>query len=133
MTNEIKIVVSPGELLDRICITEIRLSHLSDPEKASKVHGEVMALRGAWESSGIAQSHLQAEAMELWRGLWSVNRLGWDLEDTVRSLEANKDFGPIYVESCRAIHRNNDQRSATRRAINDLLGSDALEEKLHNK
>lgn len=129
--QDLKITVSPGELVDRISIAEIRMSRLTDPDKVMKVHAEVLELRKVWEDAGYGYSHLGPEVMKLWRELWDINLRGWDLEDKVRHLESISAFGTLYLEACQAIHRNNDQRSATKRAINDLVGSEAFEQKIH--
>ena len=131
MTSELTVKVSPGELVDRISISELRVSRLTDPDKVVKVHAECMELRRTWEDSGIPYGHLGPEIMRLWRELHDINLKGWGLEDRVRAMESIGDYGTVYIESCRAIHRNNDQRSATKRAINDLVGSEAVEEKIH--
>ena len=125
--------VSPAEILDRIAILEIRLSRLTDPDKVSKVHRELMAVRDAWNDSGLGYGPEAAEIMRLWRELWEVNFRGWVLEDKVREMEGvMTEFSwGLYVEKCRGIHSNNDERSRLKRAINDLLGSDMLEEKIH--
>lgn len=130
--SELLIPVSPGELLDRISILEIRLSRLTDPDKVSKVHAEVMRLRDVWYESGIGLSHLGNDIARLWFELGECNSVGWNLEDRVRHLESKGETGPSYIEACQAIHRNNDRRSGLKRAINDLVGSEMLEEKLHS-
>jgi hypothetical protein len=53
----------------------------------------------------------------------------WDIEDAIRDCERNGDFGERFVELARSVYRTNDQRAATKRAINELLGSTILEEK----
>ena len=130
--TDLMIPVSPGELLDLISILEIRIARLTDPEKVMRVHPELRALTKVWEASGMPQSHLAQDIGALWRELWECNRIGWDLESKVRKLESQEAFGTAYIESCRAIHRNNDKRSGLKRAINDLVGSEMFEEKTHS-
>ena len=126
--------VSPGELLDRICILEIRLAHLTDPEKVSQVHRELMSVRDAWNDFCPRPT---AQVVIMWRDLHRVLSRGWELENLVRDLERRDiptlvlPFGTAYVEFCREIHRNNDERSKLKRELNELLGSDMLEEKIH--
>jgi hypothetical protein len=134
-TKPILIEVSPGELLDRISIAEIRLSRLDDPDKAMKVHAEIRALREVWDDSAIQYSPLGPEVMRLWKELWTCNMTGWTLEDRVRKIESTETELPFnkdaYIGFCSGIHQNNDRRSGLKRAINDLVGSEMFEEKLH--
>jgi hypothetical protein len=51
------------------------------------------------------------------------------IEDDIRECERAKDFGPRFVELARAVYFTNDARATTKRKINDLLGSELVEEK----
>ena len=53
----------------------------------------------------------------------------WEIEDGVRECERRQDFGEQFVELARSVYRTNDRRAALKRRINELLGSNLLEEK----
>jgi hypothetical protein len=61
-----------------------------------------------------------------------VNMQLWDLEETVRQLEKNQDFGPLFISSARAIYAGNDERARIKRDINIRSGSVILEVKSHS-
>jgi hypothetical protein len=60
-----------------------------------------------------------------------VNEKLWDIEDEVRLLERDWDFGARFIEVARSVYHENDQRAAIKRKINALLGWDRQEEKQH--
>ena len=53
----------------------------------------------------------------------------WDVEEGKRDGERRGDFGPAFLELARRVYRENDRRAAIKRRINDLLGSEIVEEK----
>lgn len=67
--------------------------------------------------------------MEMQTRLENVNGRIWNLEDTIRDCERNKDFGELFLETARAIYRTNDERAAIKKEINLHLGSQIVEEK----
>ena len=58
-----------------------------------------------------------------------INERLWEIEDDIRDCERNRDFGDRFVELARAVYRTNDRRAAAKRSVNDLLGSELVEEK----
>ena len=60
-----------------------------------------------------------------------VNAALWRIEDDIRAKEAASDFGAGFVELARSVYLTNDERSAIKRRINDLLRSELVEEKFH--
>ena len=61
--------------------------------------------------------------------LAAINHRLWDIEDAIRQKEATHTFDAAFIELARAVYRSNDERSRIKRAINDLLESDLIEEK----
>ena len=49
--DNILVPVSPGELLDKITILEIKSERISDPEKVANVRVELELLRGTWSEA----------------------------------------------------------------------------------
>jgi hypothetical protein len=123
----VTIPVSWGELLDKITILRIKKERLADPEKRRNVLRELTILEKAWQARRPAPGEL-AELMEQ---LHSVNETLWDIEDEIRDCERRRDFGDRFVELARQVYRTNDRRASLKYRINDLLGSDIIEEKAY--
>ena len=119
------IEVSPGEVVDRLTILEIRLERVADPEKRHNVQSEYEAVMRAF-AAAIPQSD---RLVAMRTGLKEVNATLWEIEDNIRDHERRQDFGPAFVELARSVYRNNDRRSALKRQINEFLGSAWTEEK----
>jgi hypothetical protein len=70
-----------------------------------------------------------ADLVALRSELKGVNLKLWDIEDKIRELERQKDFGSDFIETARSVYIQNDQRAALKKQINQLLGSELTEEK----
>ncbi|WP_270938782.1 DUF6165 family protein [Falsiroseomonas oryzae] len=121
----IDIPASPGEVLDKLTILEIKLDRIADATKRENVAREHAALTAAWDAAvgdRPALAPLRAE-------LRAVNERLWDVEDELREHERRGAFDAAFVELARAVYRTNDRRAALKRQVNDLLGSTLREEK----
>ena len=125
MTKPIPVPISPGELLDKISILDIKFERIDDQSKRANVEREFDMLTGLWH----AESAESAEITGMRAELKSLNEKLWDIEDAIRDCEREGDFGPRFVELARSVYRTNDQRAALKRRINEVLGSTILEEK----
>ena len=117
--------VSWGEVIDKITILEIKSERLTDARKIANVRKELDLLRAIREREFPGHANLAALAQKL----KSVNETLWTVEDEIRDCERNKDFGPAFIKLARHVYHANDERAALKRQINDLLGSDLVEEK----
>ena len=124
-TGIIMVEISPGELIDKITILEIKLERIKDATKSANVRTEWQVLTNARDETIEASPDLDRLTAELKQ----VNESLWEIEDDIRECERNKDYGPKFVDLARGVYVNNDQRSRIKRAINDLLGSRLIEEK----
>ena len=116
--------LSWGELIDKITILEIKRERIDLPEAHAHVLHEHRLL------SGIGALALQIEAVRLLSDdLRRVNATLWDVEEAIRDAEAMGDFGPEFVRLAQSVYKTNDLRAALKRRINDLLGSQLVEEK----
>jgi hypothetical protein len=120
----ILIPVSPGELVDKITILRVKAERI-DPAKLPNVRRELEALEAVAREQLPDSPELAALSAEL----QAVNAALWDVEDGKRDGERRQDFGPAFVELARRVYRENDHRAAIKRRINDLLGSEIVEEK----
>ena len=123
--NAIVIEVSPGELIDRLTILEIKSSRIKDPEKLRNVRHELTLYRTIRSSQLPADGRLS----DLEGNLRAINEALWDIEDGIRACEARQDFGARFIDLARAVYRENDRRATIKREINLLLGSTIIEEK----
>lgn len=118
--------VSWGELLDKITILEIKAERITDPAARANVGRELQLLRQV-AAPVMAQPGLAPLLDDLRR----VNAALWRIEDDIRACEAASDFGAGFIELARSVYLTNDERSAIKRRINDLLRSELIEEKYH--
>jgi hypothetical protein len=125
MTKTLSVPVSPGELLDKISILEIKSERIGDPDKRHNVERELDLLTGLWHATALETADVTARRTELKQ----INESLWDIEDAIRDCERNGDFGDRFVELARAVYRTNDRRAEVKREINHLLGSNIIEEK----
>ncbi len=120
-----KIEVSNGEIIDKLTIIKIKLEKIRDPEKRKNLEKEYQVLNEA------ATSILDNKKNPLYRQLKEVNLKLWDIEDRIRELERNKDFGEVFIRTARSVYHQNDLRAGLKRQINERTGSDLTEEKLY--
>jgi hypothetical protein len=125
--GSVLIEASPGEVVDKITILEIKSERITDPGKLESVRRELDALRLARDRAIAPRESL----LELSAELRSVNETIWKVEDEIRICERQGDFGPRFIELARSVYKNNDQRAALKRRINEQLGSRIVEVKSH--
>lgn len=121
----ISVEISPGELFDKLSILEIKLQRISDPEKLAHVRAELDAL----EKSRRREIVLSTVLDRLRAELSVVNETLWDVEDRLRVLERDRNFGEEFVALARSVYLTNDRRAAIKREINLMLDSDIAEAK----
>ncbi len=122
---EIKVPVSPGELLDKITILRIKSQRMSDPGKLRNVRLELEQLQDTWSESPYSAADLDGDV----NALLAVNERLWVIEDDIRDKERAKTFDADFVRLARAVYVENDERAAIKRRINLKLGSTIVEEK----
>ena len=123
----IPVEVSPGELLDKITILQIKAERMTDATKLHNVRVELAALTSAAEESLPPSEEVSA----LSNDLKAVNEVIWDVEDALRSREREQRFDAEFVELARSVYRNNDTRAIIKRRINEIYSSHYVEEKEH--
>jgi len=117
--------VSAGELLDKLTILEIKAERITDAEKRANVAHEKRLLETVWQDSQLETD----EVVRLRDQLKTVNEQLWDIEDGIRDEERAGRFGDRFIELARSVYITNDERAALKKAINQALGSDIVEEK----
>ncbi len=125
LSINISVPIAPGELIDKITILEIKLERISAQTKLVNIKKELDVLTSAYNESIPISDKLK----QLMNELKSVNEDLWDIEDDIRSCERIEDFGDSFIKLARSVYITNDKRMGIKRAINDLLGSEIVEEK----
>jgi len=127
--TDIKVPVSPGELLDKITILRIKSQRMTDAAKLANVRLELDALQDTWARSAYARADIDAEVS----ALLAVNERLWVIEDDIRDQERAQNFGAEFIRLARAVYVENDERAAIKRRINLKLGSSIVEEKSYRE
>ncbi len=125
MSVNISVDVSPGELIDKITILEIKLERIKDEAKLANVRVEYDTLTVSRDEAIPSSQELDV----LTDRLKKINETLWEIEDDIRDQERAKDFGETFIKLARAVYFTNDDRSNVKRDINTLLGSKLVEEK----
>ncbi len=121
----IHIPMSPGELLDKITILEIKSERMDDPAKLANVRTELDLLNATWGDAVTADDTVTRIHAEL----KSINEALWEIEDDIRDKERAKEFDDRFIELARAVYVTNDKRAAAKKELNLYLGSTIVEEK----
>lgn len=122
---ELLVPISPGELIDKITILEIKSQRMTDAAKLHNVRTELSLLTETWKASAYSATDISAE----WASLRDVNGKLWDIEDRIRDQERDGRFDAEFIELARAVYVTNDERAAIKKRINTRLGSLLVEEK----
>lgn len=122
---ELLVPISPGELIDKITILEIKSQRMTDAAKLHNVRTELSLLTETWKASPFGATDIGAD----WAALREVNGRLWDIEDDIRDKERAVAFDARFIELARAVYVTNDERAAIKRRINSRLGSALVEEK----
>ena len=123
--ENIQVPVSPGEVLDKITILEIKSERMSDPDKLANVRAELALLQETW-SKAVREDDV---VRGLHAQLREINEALWVIEDDIRDKERVKEFDQRFIELARGVYFTNDRRSAVKKQLNLHLGSQIIEEK----
>ncbi len=128
MNGNLQIPLAPvswGELVDKVTILEIKCSRLTDANALSNVRKELDLLTPLAATAIETSPELLAEKNRL----LFVNKSLWEIEDRIRAKEAERSFDVEFIELARSVYKTNDERAMIKRRINELLGSELIEEK----
>ncbi len=123
--NEILIPISPGELLDKITILQIKSERIADAAKVVNVQTELGMLEKVWSEAVDDDEQIRGLISEL----KSINEALWEIEDDIRDEERNRRFGERFIELARAVYVTNDERANAKKKVNLHLNSSIVEEK----
>jgi len=123
--ENIHVPVSPGEVLDKITILEIKSERMRDPAKVANVRTELALLQDTWASAVTEDDVVRG----LHAQLKEINEALWEIEDDIRDKERLREFDERFIELARSVYFTNDRRSEVKKQLNLHLGSQIIEEK----
>ena len=119
--------ISAGELVDKITILEIKMIKIKDNSKLKEVDKELKSLNLTFKNFVPNQSLINN-----WiKKLKDINLKLWDIEESKRKAEKNKNFDDNFIQLARNVYKTNDERSRLKLEINNILGSNIKEVKSH--
>jgi hypothetical protein len=123
--NSPQVPTSWGELFDKITILQIKLENLTSKNALKNVERELKKLR----SISTQYCPKTLETIQLEGELRQINQQLWDIEDRIRDKERHNAFDDEFIQLARSVYITNDERSRIKRKINDMFGSELVEEK----
>ena len=124
-SKKIQSEISPGELLDKISILEIKINKITNSNSLAEVKKEYKILKKIKDENIESDKKIE----NLFEKIKKINLVLWEIEDNKRICEKNKDFGKVFVDLSRNVYLNNDKRAKIKSEINKLLGSNIREVK----
>jgi hypothetical protein len=122
----VEIEVSIGEIVDKLSILRIKKNNITDENKLVNINKEYDYLyHKVFQELKIDTSDFYEMIM--------VNEILWNVEDSIRSKERNKEFDQDFIEMARSVYITNDRRAQIKKEINKKYNSDFVEEKSYEK
>jgi len=129
----IKIPISPGELIDKITILQIKTEFITDGVKLNVINDELSHLNSEFDKIKDDFPKLLKKINTFKKELYKVNRNLWDTENKLRLFESKKEFLDEFIEAARMVYKYNDKRAKLKNEVNELLGSKISEVKSYSK
>jgi hypothetical protein len=124
----INIEVSPGELIDKITILELKNKFIKNVNQLKNINIELGILLPILNQNNLNTNEIKRLSKEL----YNINNKLWEIEDNLRDKERSLDFGEEFIQLARAVYFTNDKRSEIKKKINILAGSKIIEEKSYS-
>lgn len=120
--------ISVGELIDKITISKIKLTHIKEDTKLRNVKKELNELNNALNSLD-----LDVDITDETDRLQVINQQLWNVEDKIREKERLRQFDEFFIGVARLVYVLNDERASIKKEINVKVGSDLIEEKSYEQ
>lgn len=123
-----KIEVSIGEIIDKISILDIKLRNIIDENKLINVRNEYDYLTKILNENGTFDL-----SSDEYKELYKINLYLWEVEDSIRIKEKEKNFDSEFISLAREVYITNDKRAELKKELNIKYGSNFIEEKSYQK
>ncbi len=120
--NKCQIEVSIGELYDKYTILLIKKNKILNIEKLTHILNELQILENIIKLLPPIDKWLLNELLE-------INTILWNIEDSIRVKEKNKQFDNEFISLARNVYFTNDKRFEIKNKINNLYNSNIFEVK----
>lgn len=127
--DNIHVPVSPGEVLDKITILEIKSERIVEPDKLANISHELGLLQAAWAQLVVEDETTQRVHAKL----KAINETLWAIEDDIRAKERAGEFDQRFIELARSVYVTNDQRAVAKAELNTYLDAEIVEEKSYQE
>jgi len=108
--------ISIGELWDKYSILLIKKERVKNKDKLENVNQELELLNKNMQKYNYNND-------DMFINLKNINERLWDIEDTIRLKEFNKEFDEVFIQLARSVYINNDERAECKKKINLFFGS----------
>lgn len=121
-----EILVSNGEIIDKLTILELKSKFISDNAKLTNINKELKYIQQISKPL-ITDQYIY----KLYLELQNINEKLWIIEDSIRKQEQQKIFDDTFISLARKVYLTNDLRSQIKKNINIYTQSSFIEEKLY--
>ena len=125
----IKVVLSVGELIDKITILQIKMKFIKNKKQLNNVSNELGTLKPLLKENNLETPKING----LFAELYEINLKLWKIEDKIREKERQSDFKDEFISLARSVYFTNDKRAEIKKKINLISGSELIEEKSYEK
>ena len=125
----IKVVLSVGELIDKITILQLKMKFIKNKKQLNNVSSELATLKPLLKENNLETPKIN----ELFAELYEINLKLWKIEDKIREKEKQSDFQDEFISLARSVYFTNDKRAEIKKKINLISGSELIEEKSYEK
>ena len=125
---EIKVPISIGELIDKITILQIKKENIASEEKKENINYELGLLNNFYDQIYDDNNNIKIYLEELLK----INLDLWDIEEKKRNCEKENKFDEEFIRLSRDVYIKNDLRYEIKNKINNMFGSEIIEEKSHS-
>ena len=125
----IKVVLSVGELIDKITILQLKMKFIKNKEQLNNVNNELETLKPLLKENNLVTPKIN----KLFTELYEINLELWKIEDKIREKERQSDFSDEFISLARSVYHTNDKRADIKKKINMISGSELIEEKSYAK
>lgn len=118
---KIKVIISVGELLDKISILQIKSNHTDNPYVIKELKDLIQ----------IAKDNQVYDEEEI-QNLLQINSNLWKIEDCLRDLENKQIFDDEFIQHARLVYIINDKRAEMKKKVDKKYNSFYQEIKCYN-